>query len=297
MNWDDLRVFLAVARAEGLTGAAKTLRLDPATAGRRIARLERDIGAVLFAKSPQGYALTEAGQRLLPRAEAAEQALEADLGQRGDRLSGTVRIGAPDGCANFLLPQVCTRIADAHPDLDLQILSLPRVANLSRREADLAIAVSPPKADRLRAEKLTGYRLSLAAHRDWIAQHGAPTRPEDLRGARMIGYIPDMIFDSELDYLAGFGIERVALASNAVSVQLNFARAGGGLAIVHDFALPAAPELVRVLPDRIALHRTFWLVTHAGPRDARLDRVSTLLKEGCRAEMARLEGVVDARKA
>jgi DNA-binding transcriptional LysR family regulator len=297
MNWDDLRVFLAVARAEGLTGAAKSLRLDPATAGRRIARLERSLGAVLFAKSPQGYALTEAGQRLLPRAEAAEQALRIGPEHQGDALSGAVRIGAPDGCANFLLPQVCARIAEAHPDLDLQILSLPRVANLSRREADVAIAVSPPKADRLRAEKLTGYRLSLAAHRDWIAKNGAPRGPEDLKGARMIGYIPDMIFDSELDYLASFGVERVALASNAVSVQLNFARAGGGLAIVHDFALPAAPELRRVLPDRIALSRTFWLVTHAGPRDARLERVSRLLKDGCRAEMARLEAQANTQNA
>ena len=73
----------------------------------------------------------------------------------------------------------------------------------------------------------------------------------------MIGYIPDMIFDAELDYLAQFGITRVALASNAVSVQLNLARAGAGLAIVHDFALPNAPELVRLFPDRLRLKRSF----------------------------------------
>jgi DNA-binding transcriptional LysR family regulator len=293
MNWDDLRVFLAVARAEGLSGAARGLRLDPATAGRRIARLERSLGAVLFAKSPQGYALTEAGLRLLPRAEAAEAALAEGraetTGAGGERLSGTIRIGAPDGCANYLLPQVCAAIGAAHPDLDLQILALPRVVNLSRREADLAITVSPPATQRLRAEKLSDYRLSLAASRDWLDRNGAPETLEALRGARMIGYIPDMIFDAELDYLAQFGVARVPLASNAVSVQLNIARAGAGLAIVHDFALPAAPELVRVLPAVVHLTRTFWLVTHAGPRDARLDRVSTLLRDGIRAEIARLE--------
>jgi DNA-binding transcriptional LysR family regulator len=296
MNWDDLRVFLAVARAEGLSGAARGLRLDPATAGRRIARLESSLGAVLFAKSPQGYALTEAGQRLLPRAEAAEAALaegQAETtGAGGERLSGTIRIGAPDGCANYLLPQVCASIANAHPDLDLQILALPRVVNLSRREADLAITVSQPATQRLRAEKLSDYHLSLAASRDWLATHGAPDSPEALRGARMIGYIPDMIFDAELDYLAQFGVTRVPLASNAVSVQLNLARTGAALAIVHDFALPAAPELVRVLPDSVRLTRTFWLVTHAGPRDARLERVSTLLRDGMRAEITRLEALV-----
>jgi DNA-binding transcriptional LysR family regulator len=295
MNWDDLRVFLAVARAEGLSGAARGLRLDPATAGRRIARLERDLGAVLFAKSPQGYALTEAGQRLLPRAEAAEAALAGGFdtaGAEGAPLSGTIRIGAPDGCANFLLPQVCAAIGAAHPDLDIQILALPRVVNLSRREADLAITVSAPETQRLRAEKLSDYRLSLAASRDWLARHGAPGDVAAIMGARMIGYIPDMIFDAELDYLARFGVTRVPLASNAVSVQLNFARSGAGLAIVHDFALPAAPELVRVLPDRVRLTRTFWLVTHAGPVDARLDRLTTLLRDGIRAEIARLEALV-----
>jgi len=298
MNWDDLRVFLAVARAEGLSGAARGLRLDPATAGRRIARLERSLGAVLFAKSPQGYALTEAGLRLVPRAEAAEAALaegQAETtGAGGERLSGTIRIGAPDGCANYLLPQVCAAIGATHPDLDLQILALPRVVNLSRREADLAITVSQPATQRLRAEKLSDYHLSLAASRAWLATHGAPDSPEALKGARMIGYIPDMIFDAELDYLAQLGVTRVPLASNAVSVQLNLARAGAGLAIVHDFALPAAPELVRVLPGAVRLTRSFWLVTHAGPRDARLERVSTLLRDGMRAEIARLEASVVA---
>ncbi len=164
--------------------------------------------------------------------------------------------------------------------------------NLSRREADLAITVSAPATQRLSAEQLSDYRLSLAASRDWLVQNGTPDSPEALRGARMIGYIPDMIFDAELDYLASFGVGRVPMASNAVSVQLNLARAGAGLAIVHDFALPFAPDLVRVLPETVRLTRTFWLVTHAGPRDARLDRFTTLLREGMRVEIARLEAQV-----
>lgn len=296
MNWDDLRVFLAVARGEGLSAAAKSLRLDPATAGRRIARLERALGTLLFVKSPQGYALSEAGQRLLPRAEAAEAALRGGLADQdadqAGQLSGTIRIGAPDGCANYLLPQVCAAISAAHPDLDLQILALPRVVNLSRREADLAITVSPPATERLRAELLSDYHLSLAASRAWLAANGTPSGPEALKSARMIGYIPDMIFDAELDYLAQFGVRRVAMASNAVSVQLNLARAGAGLAIVHDFALANAPELVRIFPDRLRLKRRFWLVSHAGPRDVRLARLSALLRDGIRDEIAHCEELV-----
>lgn len=292
MNWDDLRVFLATARAESLTAARGSLRMDPATIARRVARLEQAAGTALFLKSPQGYRLTEAGLRLLSHAEEAEAALSRGIGAltgSAEQLSGTIRIGAPDGCATYLLPQVCARIAEQHPDLDLQILALPRIVNLSRREADLAITVSRPKTDRLEGERLSDYKLSLAASRTWLAENGAPASLSDIKGMRVIGYIPDMIFDAELDYLSSLGVARVALASTSVSVQLQMARAGGGLAVVHDFALPTAPELVRVLPDDVSLTRTFWLTTHAGPKDARLDRITALLRDGIREEIARLE--------
>ncbi len=301
MNWDDLRVFLSVARAESLTRAGQLLRLDPATVGRRIARLEAAVGADLFLKSPQGYGLTEAGQKLLPAAEEAEAALTAGwsgLTGAGETLTGTIRIGAPDGCANYLLPQVCATIAEANPGLEVQILALPRVIDLSRREADLAIAVSRPRTLRLKAEKLSDYRLSLAASHDWVARHGMPEAASDLSGARMIGYIPDMIFDAELDYLAELGLTHVPLTSNSVSVQLNWARSGAGLAVVHDFALPSAPDLTRILPDQIALTRSFWLIRHAQAlRDRRLDRFAALLSAGLRQEIARLEAEVETREA
>jgi DNA-binding transcriptional LysR family regulator len=102
MDWDDLRVFLAVARSESLSGAGRRLKIDPATVGRRIARLEDAMAVRLFAKTPQGYALTEEGTRLLAHAERAETAVEgaseALSGPEG--LTGQIRIGAPDGCAN-----------------------------------------------------------------------------------------------------------------------------------------------------------------------------------------------------
>ena len=99
MNWDDLRIFLSVARAESLSGAGTALRLDPATVGRRIALLVDAVGAALFAKSPQGYALTEAGQRFLAHAERAEAAMAGAADEargQGGRLSGQIRIGARD---------------------------------------------------------------------------------------------------------------------------------------------------------------------------------------------------------
>lgn len=297
MDWDDLRVFLAVARTESLSGAGRRLKIDPATVGRRIARLEEGIGKRLFQKSPQGYALTDEGSRLLPHAETAEAAaraasesLTAPEGAEGG-LTGQIRLGAPDGCANYLLPQIITRIAEANPGLEVQLVALPRIFNLSKREADMAIGVSRPETGRLTVQKLCDYHLWLAASRDYLRDHPL-NGPEDLKNHRFTGYISDLIFDKELDYLAEIGAPPVTFSSNSVSVQLNFLRQGAGLGVVHDFALPAAPELVRVLPDVICLTRSFWLIRHADDaRVPRLTRFAEALVAESRAEMARLDGM------
>ena len=296
MDWDDLRVFLAVARAESLSGAGKHLRIDPATVGRRIARLEEAMGARLFVKGPQGYALTVEGAQLLPHAERVEvasagaaEALE-EVRQGGQGLTGQIRIGAPDGCANYLLPQVLAQICDENPELELQIIALPRVVNLSRREADMAIGVSRPTGGRLTVQKLTDYRLHLAADRAYLAQMGGVSTLADLRRFRLVGYIPDMIFDKELDYLAETGLGPAQLVSNSVAVQLNWLRTGCGIGVVHDFSLHAAPGLVKVLPDLFSLSRSFWLIRHADDgRSARLSRFAERLILGIRRELTRLE--------
>lgn len=294
-HWDDLKVFLAVARAESLSGAAVGLRLDPATVGRRIARLETDLAAPLFQKSPQGYVLTEVGDRLLDHAQAMESAVlglsdVAHGGQAG--LKGQIRLGAPDGSANYLLPQVCRDICAAHPGLEVQIVALPRVFNLSKREADMAITVSPPAAGRLTTQRLSDYKLHLAASKDYLRDNPPLERLDDLKHHKIIGYIADLIFDKELDYLAAIGSPKVDFASNSVSVQINWARSGAGVVIGHDFALPSAPELVRVLTHEVSLTRSFYLVRHADDRRiARLNRFAQELGVRMRQEVARLEAL------
>lgn len=299
MDWDDLRIFLGVARSESLSRAGRRLAMDASTVGRRVARLEASVGAVLFVKTPQGYRLTAEGERLLPAAEAAERAAAAaaEAVGRDAGITGQLRIGAPDGCANYLLPQVARDLCAAHPGLEVQILALPRVVNLTRREADMAIAVSPPETGRLVVQRLTDYRLHLAAHRDYLARHG-PVTQDDLRRHRMIGYIPDMIFDRELDYLAETGVETAAISSNSVSVQMQAIRAGAGLGIVHDFAIPFAPGVRRVLPEAISLRRSFWLVRHADDRHSRrLKLLADDLAARLRAEVQRLESLAAADAA
>jgi len=120
----------------------------------------------------------------------------------------------------------------------------------------------------------------------------AITRRETLPAHRLVGYIPDMIFGKELDYLAELGAGAVPLASNSVSVQLMWLRAGAGIGIVHDFAMPFAPGLRRVLAGQVALTRAFWLIRHADDRRSdRMTRFAEALTQGLRREVARLEAL------
>lgn len=290
-----MRVFLTLARAASLGRAGQALKMDPATVGRRIARLEARLGQRLFQRSHQGYALTEDGLRLLPHVEAAQahlRAAETPSGS-GSGLSGQIRLGAPDGCANYLLPQVIANICAEHPALEVQIVALPRVFNLSRREADMAIGVSAPQAGRLNVQKITEYHLHFAAARDYLDRHDPITRIADLRGHQLVGYIPDMIFDSELDYLARLDLPAAQMTSNSVPVQLNLLRQGAGLGVVHDFALPHAPELQRVLVKAFSLTRAFYLIRHADDRrNTRLGRFADALRHGMCAQVRQLEEAV-----
>jgi DNA-binding transcriptional LysR family regulator len=287
-NWDDLRIFLTVAQSGSLTVAAQVLKIDPATVSRRIARLEHAHSTPLFSKSPKGYDLTEAGHGLVAHVDAAQASLNAGLGAlRGDGegLRGQIRIGAPDGCANFLLPQVCGDITKIYPDLDIQIVALPRVFNLTRREADMAIGVS---------QRIADYRLHLAASTALWQSHKKPKHLNDLKDLPAVGYVQDMIFDKELDYLEPLELRRVQLASNSISVQMNLLRQGAGLGIVHDFALPFAPELRRILTEHLSLTRSFFLIRSTDDRhNRRLNQFAQVLVSGLRAEIQRLEALAE----
>jgi DNA-binding transcriptional LysR family regulator len=99
-----------------------------------------------------------------------------------------------------------------------------------------------------------------------------------------------MIFDRELDYLADLGVERVPLASNSISVQGHLIARGGGIGVVHDFALPFTPGLRRILTEAVSLTRAFYLIRHADDRrNWRLTRFAEILAAALRAEVARLE--------
>ncbi len=275
MNWDDYRHFLAVARSGRLSAAGRQLGVDHATVGRRVKALEEALGATLFDRSPQGYRLTDEGQRLIHIAETMESGTitaQAELGGQGKRISGAVRIGAPEGLATYMLAKCGADLCRAHPELEVQIVALPRTFSLSKREADIAIAVSPPTSGRLKTRKITDYKLHLYGTKAYLANHAAIETIEDLKKIRGIAYVPDLIYDKELDYIPLLGPDiRPHLTSTSVHVQLEAVLADAGVAILHDFMAAPYPQLVKVLPDQISFTRSFWFIVHEDY--ARLERI------------------------
>lgn len=294
-NWNDLRTFLAVARTGRLTAAAARIGADHTTVGRRIGALEAQLGAQLFDRTPAGYVLTGAGERLIPAAESMESlALRAaaDLGQTDQALTGTVRIGAPEGFGSYVIAPLLAALGERHPGLEIQLIAMPGLVNLTKREADIAVTLSPPREGRLVSRRLTDYRLGLYAAPAYLDARPPIRTRADMRGQRFIGYIEDLLYAPELDYMDAPDVEiTVQLQSSNLIAQLQAAKAGAGLCVLPDFIAAREPGLVRVLPDAVRLSRSLWLVTHADlKRLARIRAVTSLIVEAVRADRLRFSG-------
>lgn len=271
MKWDNLRVFLAVARSGQLLGAAQKLGQDQATIGRHIRALEASLDTQLFQRSQAGVVLTSSGERLLPIAERMEtEALQAvtTIGRDEVELSGTVRIGAPDGFGTYFLAPLLAEFSTLHPGLRLQLVPLPRSFSLMKREADIAITLERPSEVSLNARKLTDYSLGLYTSRRYLADVGPIDSLDDLGRCLFVSYVPDLIYSPQLTYGAA-AMARAGQVFECASVvgQMQALR-HSGVGFVHDYAAHAAPELVRVLPQ-YSVTLTYWLVSHRSTQTIR----------------------------
>lgn len=278
MNWEYLRALVAVARFGTLSAAAKALGVKHSTVSRHLANLEVDIRTRLVVRAPGGLTLTDAGLRLLEAAEAMEvqvQTAQDEIAGRDVSISGTVRIGAPDAFGAFFLSPRLIRLIDLHPALKVQLMATPRAFNLTKREADIAIALTMPERGRLVTRKMATYGLGVFASETYIAAHDPIRRVEELARHRFINYIDDLIFTRELDYLdeVAAGVEATFQSSNLIA-QMQAARAGMGLCILPYFLAAGAPDLKLVLPDAVRLVRSWWITVNEEQKNISRIRVT-----------------------
>jgi DNA-binding transcriptional LysR family regulator len=279
LDWDWLQSFLAVARAGKLTTAARQLQLDHSTLSRRLGALERELHAKLFERSVSGYALTQQGEQLLKHAELIESTvltIQSDVANTSSRVSGVVRIGAPDGFGTAFLAPRLGRLSALHPDLEIQLVATPRSFSLSKREADIAIGLSCPEQGRLHARHLADYELGVYASKARLDFWSGVKVPEDLSRHVFVSYIDELIFAPELDYVPLISKDIVPkFKSSSLIAQQQAVAAGTGFGVLPCFLGDTDPRLMRVLAEDIALVRTLWMIVHSDTRDLARVRVTT----------------------
>lgn len=272
MDWDDIRVFLAIARSGQILGAARRLGLNHATVARRLTALEEALKTPLVERGTTGCSLTVAGERFLQSAERMEaefQAARSDLTDTEIDVSGTVRIGAPDGFGVAFLAPRLGELTARHPGLTIQLVPVPRSFSLSRREADIAVTIDRPDTGRLVAAKLVDYALGLYASRTYVERRGLPGQTSELRDHDLVGYVEDLLYSPSLNYGAEIVRDWSARFEIASALgQTEAVRSGAGIGILHAFIARKDPSLVPVLPQ-IRLTRAYWMVTHESSRPLR----------------------------
>lgn len=259
-NWDDLRIFLSVARHKSLQGAADQLGLDATTVGRRVARLEQALNCTLIARGRQAQLLTANGKRLFEAASRVEMATEDVRTAVGETGSGVVRISTSEGFGTAILAPAVPQLLAKRPKLQLEIVAMPGFLSPAMREVDIAVTLGRPDDARLEIERLTEYTLGLYASQAYLDRQGRPANAEDLRRHIVVGYIDDLLYANELRYLDDVlpGL-KPSISSSSIRAQQEMIARDCGIGVLPCFMAETAPGLVRVLAKDVSIVGTFWL--------------------------------------
>src|SRR5271163_1835350 len=273
IDWDDVRYFLAVARGGSVRAAAERLGVNHATVLRRIAQLEERLGVHMFEKLPSGYRLTAAGEEVLEFAdqmEASSRLLETRVFGRDQSVRGLLRVTLAPTLATHLLMPDFANFARLHPDIEMEILSSGELANLTNREADVAIrVVYDRKTLPLNLHGLKGPELfgGVYVSRDRLAawRAGAPDR------LRWIVISSDGIPDWARE-VSATGIPFRITDGEA---QIAAVRQGLGITTLPCFVGAADPLLARVPDSDLHMYGTLWLLTQGETRKTKRVRLFT----------------------
>jgi DNA-binding transcriptional LysR family regulator len=292
-QWDDVRFFLAVARAGSQSAAARALGVGHVTVGRRITLLEERLGVTLLNRTPDGFATTSAGEAILRQCAVMESAaldLERIAAGRDMLTTGVVRVTTTEALASQLMAPVIGSLRHAHPELQVDLIVGVRSLDIARSDADLAVRFARPSASDLVCRRLGDVGFSLYASRPYLAKSGTPKRGQGLGGFDLISFTGAPAATSPFFMGESLDGARIALRCDNPLIQLKIAANGAGIAELACFLGDSSPELVRVWPNEVPARRTAWLILHQHiRRSARIRTVSVAITEAFRRQRKTLE--------
>ena len=261
MDWDDLKVFMAVAREGSVRAAAQVLRVNNTTVSRRVRGFEERLGARLFDRTPGGYAITAVGEQVLASAQRVEeevQGVERLVLGHDARLSGDIKFTAPDSALLRLLMPDLVAFMDLYPDVTLEIDMSLETVNLSAREADVALRATRRPPEHLIGRKVAQIAQAPYATPAYLAVHDLVEAPEEARWIGWDDYVPLP------DWVRGGPLPDTPVRGRISSdvCQLEAAKAGAGIALLPCYLGDAEEELIRVPPGLPLGRHEYWLLTH-----------------------------------
>jgi len=277
MNWDDLKVFLAVAGAGSLAGGARRLNVSQATTWRRVRALEEAMKVTLFERRASGYAITPVGTKLLRAIDGVQRTIDAAQGrvaEADDALAGEVRVAAPE-FVGLMMTRRLPDLAARHPRLVVELLTGSPAAGLVVRDVDVALRAERMLSGGFALERVFRVPFALYAAPRYLKRFGAPRAIDDLKGHRLIGFDHSMAHVAPKPWLrAGGRGATIAFRSNSPHARMLAARAGLGLAMLPEPLVGDAPGLSRVLPSEAVGRLDLMLfVNHALRREPRVAAV------------------------
>lgn len=273
MGWEYYRSFLAVLTEGSLSGAARKLGITQPTVGRHVSALEAAFKQVLFTRTPSGLVPTDAANALKGYVESMQStaaALEREALSQEQGVQGTVRVSTSEVIGIEVVPRALASLGREHPSLKIELMATNRVQDLLRREADIAIRMSPPRQEALVARKVGHVELGLFAHVEYLAERGMPATITELEAHALIG------FDEETPFLRAartkfpvWSRDAFTLRSDSDVAQLAMIRAGCGIGICQSALARRDERLVRVLPDAFSFLLETWVTMHGDLRGSR----------------------------
>lgn len=287
-DWNDLKYFLAVARGGGLSAAAASLNTSASTVSRHIDAMEARLGVRLFLRQQRGYQLTGRGSELFAHVAEVERAMQAveRRSSVSSEVSGQVKLALPESLANFLIAPRLPAFRERYPQLQLELVVGRNLADLTRREADLALRIVNP-AQQTHALDYIAHRVG-SLHFGLYCSPAALEKAGDWKNLEVVSWDDSWVKLPMMEWLAQlFPGKEPALRANSVQTQYTAVRAGLGTTFLPTFIGDADTALTRIDIGPFETERQLWLLYHRDLKGSqRVQVVREFVGEACRESLS-----------